>query len=123
VDYDNDDYEDKFLKKLRKQETAIKAKIQAAKRQAEKRKTQAHNNRSRIIGAAIVKEMETNTELKQSLHPIIDKHTVNAKDRKSLGLPSLSKKEEQPVKETQSPPPQETNNETPSSGGFFNRNT
>lgn len=118
---DNDDYESKLLKKLREQKTALEAKIQAARRQAEKRKIQAHNNRSRIIGAAIVAEMETNAELKQSLQSVIDKYTVNAKDRKSLGLPPLPKDKKQPAEETQSPPSHETNNEIPSSGGLFSR--
>ncbi len=88
--YENDtDYENKLLNKLLKQEAALKEKINHARRQGEKRKELIQDNRSKIIGAAIVKEMETNTALKQSLQSVINKHTTNAKDRKSLGLSPL----------------------------------
>jgi hypothetical protein len=78
-----------MLKRLLEQETALKQKIKEAKKQDEKRKAHIQTNKAKIIGMAILAEIETNQPLKQSLQPFIDRHIKNTKDRKMLGLPPL----------------------------------
>ena len=78
-----------MLKKLLEQEAALKQKIKEARKQEEKRKAQLRANKAKIIGQAILAEIETNQVFNQSLQPIINRHIKNSKDRKMLGLPPL----------------------------------
>lgn len=78
-----------LLKRLLEQQAALNEKIKQARKQEEKRKAQLRANKAKIIGLAILAEIETNQVLNQSLQPIINRHIKNSKDRKMLGLPPL----------------------------------
>lgn len=78
-----------MLKKLLEQEVALKKKIREARKQEEKRKAQIQANKAKIIGMAVLAEIETDQTFSQSLQPVIDRHIRNSKDRKMLGLPPL----------------------------------
>ena len=78
-----------LLKRLLEQQAALNEKIKQARKQEEKRKAQLRANKAKIIGLAILAEIETNQLFNQSLQPIINRHIRNSKDRKMLGLPPL----------------------------------
>jgi hypothetical protein len=85
-----------MLDKLLEQEAALKHKIKDARKQEEKKKAQIQVKKAKIIGVAVLAEIETNQLFKQSLQPIIDRHIKNTKDRKMLGLPPLNTAEDTP---------------------------
>ena len=78
-----------MLKRLLEQQAALNEKIKQARKQEEKRKAQLRANKAKIIGLAILAEIETNQVFNQSLQPIINRHIKNSKDRKMLGLTPL----------------------------------
>ncbi len=108
-----------LLKKLLEQEAALKLKIKEARRQDEKKKAQIRNNKAKIIGMAILAEIETNEALKQSLQPVINKQVTNEKDRKFLGLPPLSQNQPSPAPNTHNLAPTEPNSETATRSSSF----
>lgn len=101
------DDDNALLKKLLEQEAALKQKIREARRQDEKKKAQIRNNKAKIIGMAIIAEMETNQALKQSLQPVINKQVTNEKDRKFLGLHPLSQNQPSQAPNTYNVAPKE----------------
>lgn len=111
--------ENTLLQKLLKQEAALKQKIRQARRQEQKKKAQINNAKARIIGAAVLAEMETNPELKQRLQSVIDKHVNNDKDRKFIGLPPTLNNNENEKNQDQNPVTESQNNETASRSGFL----
>jgi len=78
---------------LLKQRAEIDAAIKEAKRTETKQQATAHAERGRIIGMALLAELDkgTNAELSGLIQPIIEANTTKAKDRKTLGLPPLAK--------------------------------
>lgn len=115
----------KLIAKLQEREADIKAQIKAAQRKEAKKLADIQAHKARIIGAAVLAEMKTNTALKSSLTPIINKNTVNDKDRKLMGLSPLPKKESAPPKkpvipEIKEPDTKEKQPETETQkSGFF----
>jgi len=85
--------ENTLLKRLLEQEAALKEKIKQARIQEQKKQTQLHNSKAKIIGLAVLAEMAKNDRLADMIKPIIDKHTTSAKERKLLNLPPLKKPE------------------------------
>ncbi len=81
-----------LLEKLKKQETALKKKIREAQKVEDKKTTALHDNKCRAIGSAILAEMDNNPAFKETVQTIIEKHTMNKKDRTLLGLSPLSDK-------------------------------
>jgi len=72
------------------QRAEIDAAIKEAKKTEAKQQATARTERARIIGMAVMTEMDKDTtkhaELLAAIEPIIDENTTKAKDRKMLGL-------------------------------------
>ncbi len=85
--------EKKLLDKLIERQEKLAKEIKQAKAAQAKKEAAIYADKCRIVGAAILAELENNENLRLSLNPIIDKRTTTAKDRKLLGLNPLPKKE------------------------------
>ena len=77
------------LESLLKRQEQLKAKIQKEKNK-EKEKSRKEDTRKKIIiGAAIIKETETNDALKKWLDNYINNRITKASERELFGLPPL----------------------------------
>ncbi len=77
---------DALLQKLQDRETKLKVKIKEAKAAAAKEAAALDAERHRIIGAAVLAEMEDNPDFKALVQPVIDTRTTSPRARKLLGL-------------------------------------
>ncbi len=81
-----------MLEKLEQRKKKLDAEIRKAKAAQAKKQATLLSEKARIVGAALLLECESNPALKSTITPLIEKHTTSAKDRKTYGLSSLSKK-------------------------------
>ncbi len=91
--------ENKVLDKLIERQEKLAKEIKQAKAEQAKKKAVIYADKCRVVGAAILAELENNENLRVSFNPIIDKRTTTAKDRKLLGLDPLPKKEKKTANE------------------------
>ena len=80
-----------LLKKLQEREAKLKEQIRHAKAEAAKQAAALEAERCRIVGAAVLAEMEENAKLRALVQPVIDARTTATKARKMLGLKPLPK--------------------------------
>lgn len=81
--------ESKILEKLLEREAELKQQIKDAKKAQAKKEAAAFAQKCRIIGAAVLAEMDINEAFKNTIQPIIDRQTKDKKHRQILGLQSL----------------------------------
>ncbi|MCP4934688.1 MAG: hypothetical protein GY927_10910 [bacterium] len=80
-----------LLQKLQDREAKLKAQIKKAKATAAKEAAALDTERHRIIGAAILAEIDENEPLRALVQPVIETRTTNPRARKILGLDPLPK--------------------------------
>ncbi|NOR70835.1 MAG: hypothetical protein GQ532_14275 [Methylomarinum sp.] len=85
--------ENKLLNKLIERQDKLAKEIKQAKAAQAKKEAAIYADKCRIVGAAILAELQNNENLGLSLNPIINERTTAAKDRKLLGLAPLPKKD------------------------------
>jgi hypothetical protein len=81
-----------LLQKLEQRQEKLRAQIRKAKADAAKKAATLHNERCRLIGDAVITEMEHDPEFMKRIMTLISHHTTNPKERKLLGLSSLPQK-------------------------------
>lgn len=79
------------IQKLEAQKKSIDEQIKEARKAEAQREAAQYDERCRIVGFAVLAEMNENTEFSTTLNPVIEARTISPKDRKKLGLPPAKK--------------------------------
>ena len=77
---------DALLAKLKEREAKLKAKIKEAKAAAAKEAAALEAEKHRLIGAAVMAEMDTNEALRKIVEPLLEASVQGTRARKLLGL-------------------------------------
>jgi hypothetical protein len=82
------------LEALQRKYDELAAQIAEAKKQERTRMAELHKRRCQVVGAAVLKALDKAEDrtLEDTLAPLLDHYTVKARDRKTLGLPPLTKR-------------------------------
>lgn len=82
------------LEALQRKHDELSAQIAEAKKQERARMAALHKRRCEVVGAAVLKALDKAEDraLEDMLTPLLDRYTIKARDRKTLGLPPLAKR-------------------------------
>ena len=81
------------LEALQRKQDELTAQIAEAKKQERARMAELHKRRCEVVGDAVLKALDKAKDrtLEDTLAPLLDRYTIKARDRKTLGLPPISK--------------------------------
>ena len=75
-----------LIQKLEERQEKLRKQIKDAKAKAARKAAALYERKCRIVGAALLAEMDNNPALAEQLRPLIDARTTKPSERKMMGL-------------------------------------